>query len=125
MKFLGKEDTTTSYARGVRAEDIAAEFLAQKKYKILERRYKTRFGEIDLIAQKKNLVCFVEVKARNSEEDALFSVTPRSRKRIENAALLYLSEHPEFTSSDMRFDVIAISKDFRVLHLDNAWEAYS
>lgn len=125
MKFSGKDAGITSYALGVKAEDIAADFLIKKKYKILERRYKTKFGEVDLIAQQKSMICFVEVKARNSEEEALLSVTPRCRKRVENAALLYLSEHPEFSSYDLRFDVVAISRDFHVLHLDNAWEAYS
>ncbi len=117
----------TNYSRGVWAEEQAATYLEGQGYKILRSRYKTKFGEIDLITQKGELICFVEVKVRESEAQALESITKRARKRIENSALFFLSENPEFMSVDMRFDVIAIYKSghmegFNITHLDNAWE---
>lgn len=119
----------TNYARGVRAEEEAAQYLERQGYKTLHQRYKTKFGEIDLIVQKDNLLCFVEVKMRRNIAEALESITPRVQKRIENTALFFLSEHPDYMNCDMRFDVIAMSysKDGQldITHLDNAWEARS
>ncbi len=117
----------TNYSRGVMAEGKASSFLEGNKFNILKKRYKTKFGEIDIIAEKGNVLCFVEVKMRGTITEALESVTPRSQKRIENSALLFLSENLEYTDYDMRFDVIAITKgvngDFSITYLDNAWEA--
>ena len=70
----------TSYARGVRAEEAAAQYLGQRGYEILCKRYKTKFGEIDLIVQKDNIICFVEVKMRGDIAQALESVTSRIQK---------------------------------------------
>lgn len=117
--------TQTSYERGVWAEGMAALFLMGKGYKILRRRYKTRYGEIDLIVRKGGILCFVEVKARSSEEAALSVIDARGRRRIENAALHFISENQEFSESVMRFDVVAVIPPLRVVHLDNAWEACS
>ncbi len=123
------EKLQTNHARGVLAESYAKAFLEKSGYKIIQQRYKTRYGEIDFIVTQKNLLCFVEVKSRKSIEEALSSILPRSRQRIENAALFFLSEYPDYASYDMRFDVVAISEDgsgqFQVTHLDNAWEAGS
>ena len=115
----------TSYARGVRAEEEARRYLEHKGFDILQTRYKTKFGEIDLITKKDNLLCFVEVKVRKNKIDAFDSVTPRTRRRIENAALFFLSVYPDYMDCDMRFDVVAIAPSFGITHLDNAWEAGS
>ena len=122
--FAGKEEET-SYSKGVAAETKAAEYLQGQGYDILETRYKTKFGEIDLIAKKDNLICFIEVKVRKNKSDALESVTSRVQQRIENAALFYISEHPEDVACDMRFDVIIMAGDGTISHLDNAWQARS
>jgi len=116
----------TSYSKGVLAEDLAAKQLMRGGYKLLKQRYKTKFGEIDIIAQKKNLIIFVEVKAHRCVSDSLYAVTPKARKRIEQSALWFLSENPDYVSYDMRFDVIAFEGDLRDgsiygEHLDNAW----
>ncbi|PCK00578.1 MAG: YraN family protein [Zetaproteobacteria bacterium] len=119
----------TSHARGVRAEEAAAQYLRQRGYEILCKRYKTKFGEIDLIVQKDNIICFVEVKMRGDIAQALESVTSRIQKRIENSALYFLSENPDYMNCDMRFDVIAMvcsqQGELRITYLDNAWEARS
>lgn len=109
-----------SYDRGLRAENVAALWLQLKGYKILERRYKTPVGEIDLIIKKGNLVSFVEVKARATKTGALESLTPAMRQRIERAALHYISQHGG--NCDMRFDLVTVVPPFFIHHLDNAWQ---
>lgn len=121
---IGK-GTKTSYDVGVGAEKTACDFLIAKGYKILFQRYKTKFGEIDIIAQKNKVICFVEVKIRKTAHEALESVTPRSQKRIQNTALFFLSQYPQYEFFDLRFDVIVMTSPFDILHLDNAWEASS
>lgn len=113
----------TNYAKGVAAENQAEDYLKAQGYEILRSRYKTKYGEIDLIARANDLICFVEVKVRAKKVDALEAVTPRTRKRIQNAALFFISENPELNDYAMRFDVITISGDGSISHLDNAWEA--
>lgn len=123
MAILKSEET--NYSKGVRAENIAADYLQRKDFGILETRYKTKYGEIDIIAKKDDMICFVEVKVRKNKADALESVTTRAQQRIENAALYFLSENPDYVACDMRFDVITISGDANISHLDNAWLARS
>ena len=110
-----------TYDRGLKAESMAALWLRLKGYKILARRYKTKVGEIDLIARKANIICFVEVKARATKEQALESITPAMRQRIERAALYYVS-HNNVTNCDLRFDLVTVTPPFLIHHLDNAWQ---
>ncbi len=116
---------TTNYAKGVAAEQKAADYLRARGCDILQSRYKTKFGEVDIIAKHDDVVCFVEVKVRGTHADALESITARARKRIQNAALFFISENPELNDHAMRFDVITISGDGSISHLDNAWQACS
>ncbi len=121
--MFSKDRSATNHAIGLQAEDMAAEYLADQGYKIIERRYKTKYGEIDLIVEKNDILCFVEVKTRQTLEDALACVDLRTRRRIEQSALFFISQTPEIVDKSMRFDVIAIAKPFKITHLDNAWEA--
>jgi len=115
-----------TYDKGVEAEKSAANWLRLKGYKILETRYKTKFGEIDLIISKNNLIAFVEVKARADKGTALESITPKMQKRITQAAMYYISQN-DVQDYDLRFDVVTVSPSFlgmsTIEHLDNAWEA--
>jgi putative endonuclease len=120
-----KNDDMTNYARGVKAENLAVDYLKNYGYEILKTRYKTKFGEIDIIAKHEDCLCFIEVKMRGSERDALESVTPRIKKRIENSALFFLSENAAYNDFGMRFDVIAVTPPFHIRHLDNAWQTRS
>lgn len=109
-----------TYDWGLKAEKMAAGYLKLKGYKILQERYKTPYGEIDLIAQKKNMIAFIEVKARKTNRDALESITPKMKKRIADAALYYISQN-QTDDMDLRFDLITVTPPFSVHHLDNAW----
>ncbi len=114
-----------SYRTGLFAEWVAAYFLRLKGYRILAQRYKTPGGEIDLIVRKGRVLIMVEVKARRKIGEALEAITPKNRARVEKATRYFLSEHPEFSNFNIRFDAIAFAPPFHVHHLDNAWEARS
>ncbi len=113
----------TSYQRGIAAEAAAKAFLEKAKYTIIAERYRNAGGEIDLIASQKNLLIFVEVKARKSEEDGLYAITPHQQKRILRAAEGFLAQHPEYSDYDMRFDAVIIPASGLPSHLEYAFMA--
>lgn len=94
--------------RGHAAEYWAALYLLLKGYRILAIRYRTRLGEIDLIARKKDLVAIVEVKARTSGEGAMDAVGFHSQQRIRAAADLWLARRKDAARFSLRFDIIAV-----------------
>jgi putative endonuclease len=75
-----------AFRTGVSAEAQAAALLIAKGYRILARRFRTPHGEIDIVARRRNLLAFVEVKARETLDDAAYAVTPRQQARIIAAA---------------------------------------
>lgn len=90
-------------------EGLAARFLESKGYRILERNYRTRFGEIDLIARDGDTLVFVEVRMRARPDPAapIETVTPDKQRRVARVARVYLATHPRL-DCDCRFDVIGI-----------------
>ena len=115
-----------AYKSGVIAEYVAAMYLVFKGYRPLKLRYKTKSGEIDLIVLRGRSLVFVEVKNRKSIREAHEAVLPRGRRRIEKAAMMFLSENPQYQNYDLRFDVVGLVFRKRILpihieHLDNAW----
>ena len=93
---------------GAWGEALAAEYLRKKRYKILAAGYRSRFGEIDLIAEDRKFLVFVEVKLRKSADfaKAMEYVDRRKQDRIRTTASMYLSQNP--TRLQPRFDVIEI-----------------
>jgi putative endonuclease len=112
-----------AFRTGISAESRAAAFLMAKGYRILARRFRTPYGEIDLVAKKRNLVAFVEVKARASLDDAAYAVTPRQQARIIDAAQAWLVAHPEHAEFDLRFDAVLIAPRRLPRHLLAAFDA--
>ncbi|NKC50060.1 YraN family protein [Ochrobactrum cytisi] len=102
-----REKKRTAFFRGHSAERFAAMVLLLKGFRIVARRYRTRLGEIDLIARRGNLILIVEVKARSSLEAAHLAVT-RAMRRIEAAADLWLQRQPDHARLSLRFDLIAL-----------------
>ena len=94
--------------RGWTAEYIAAIFLMLKGYRILALRYKTKLGEIDIIARKGDLAIFVEVKARADEVGAVDAVSYASQKRIRAASDLWLARRRDYAQLSQRYDIVAI-----------------
>ena len=111
---------------GRRSERFAALFLACKFYRVIGRRVKTRAGELDLIAMSPcGVLCFVEVKARGLENDAVEAVTVRQRQRIARAAELYLGARPSLRHKGVRFDAILVTPRHWPIHLKDAWRPES
>jgi putative endonuclease len=88
-------------------EEKAVDFLKLKGYRILERNFSTRWGEIDIIAKDRRFICFIEVKARNLNHlvGGLEAVDSFKQKRIIKTARIYLSKIKE---NYFRFDVLEI-----------------
>src|SRR5690554_5714671 len=93
-----------AFRTGLSAESRAAAFLIAKGYRIAARRFRTPVGEIDIVARRRNLLVFVEVKARMSLDAAAEAVTDRGRRRVAAAAEAWLARHPDDAMRDMRFD---------------------
>ena len=121
MVLLAKTKKQKSYYKGLLAEEMAELLLRVKGYKILERRFKTPIGEIDLICKKKNLLVIVEVKERKTINEALQAVSENAKGRIAHAASYYRAAHPKHENDTIRFDLIAVHMPFLVKHLLNAW----
>ncbi|MFN7027706.1 MAG: YraN family protein [Pseudorhizobium sp.] len=81
--------------RGPFAEYLAAAFLLAKGYRIIAIRFRTKAGEVDLIARKGDLAVFVEVKARVGEREALDAVSATAQKRIRAASDVWLAKPPD------------------------------
>ena len=93
-------------------EDAAVEFLKKKKYKIIERNYKNRIGEIDIIAKTKTDLVFIEVKTRSSDKfgTPAEAVTYYKKQKIVNTAKYYLLKNP--TELNISFDVVEVYGKF-------------
>ena len=119
----GTKHRRKAYSLGLSAETYAAWYLRLTGWRILKQRYKTKAGEIDLIAKRRKTVVFVEVKARRSREAALDAVTPASQKRIVRAAKIFVAEHPKAGFFTLRFDVIIVRPWALPERIVNAFEA--
>lgn len=117
----GKKARTDGY----KAETAAVLFLRLKGYKILERNFKpprgTGAGEIDVIAEKRGVVAFIEVKYRATPSDAAEAVNSRVQARRIKGAQYYLATRPELADREMRFDVILVSPKHLPEHIQNAF----
>ena len=110
-------------------ESLAAQYLQKKRYKILAVNFRCRMGEIDLIAENKRCLVFVEVKLRKSPNfaEAREFVDLRKQERLKTTASLYLSQHD--VSKPARFDVIEIyapdgmeTNHPKIIHLEDAFQ---
>lgn len=107
---------------GISAESRAALFLVAKGFRILARRWRTSLGEIDIVARRRQLLVFAEVKARASLDEAAESIDERQRRRIAAAAEVWLAANPDKTIHDVRFDAILVSPGKIPRHIPAAFE---
>lgn len=119
--MIRKSKKQKAYEKGLLAEEIAAVYLRLKGFRILEQRFKTPLGEIDIIAKKKGLLVIVEVKERPTLDEALSCVTLSAQGRIRRACDYYRASHPIHEKDTIRFDLIAVRMPFLIRHLQNAW----
>ena len=115
-------DRRKAEKRGRRGEYLAAAALMIKGYSILELRYKTPMGEVDIIARRGKLIAFIEVKARRSIDEAVGAITHNARNRICSAGAGYLSRSG-LEGFDQRYDVIAVMPRRWPVHIRDAWRA--
>jgi putative endonuclease len=109
--------------RGHRGEFLAALALMLKGYRIVARRYRTKLGEIDLIARRGDLVLIVEVKTRPTLLSAMEAIAFQSERRIEAAADLWLARQPDYGRLSVRFDMVAVLPRRWPVHVENAFLA--
>jgi putative endonuclease len=130
------------YLKGLSAEAFAASVLKLKGYTILEKRFKTPYGEIDLICKKnienknienilsnntETLIIACEIKYRKAYEDAVYSITHKQQQRIIQAFEYWLQKNLHNQSDQnnhytLRLDAFVIYK-YGFKHLENAWQA--
>jgi putative endonuclease len=110
-----------AYRRGHHGETLAALALIMKGYRILARRYRTKLGEIDLIARRGDLILIVEVKARRSLVEAMEAIARESERRIEGAADLWLARQPDYGRLSVRFDMVAVLPWRWPVHVENVF----
>jgi putative endonuclease len=111
---------------GKRAEELAVRHLRRRGYKIVARNYRTKAGEIDIIAREGRTLVFIEVKGRQSMRygSAKAAVTPRKQQQVSKVALWYLKETNQMATK-ARFDVVAITRkdgDDRIEIVRNAFQ---
>ena len=113
-------------AFGSWGEQRAAAYLAEQGFKILKLNFRLgQVGEIDIVAEDKNTLVFVEVKTQSSDTmgDALLWVTPKKQRQIGRVAQAYLAFN-KITNRDCRFDVVNVSRrehDVEIKHIPNAF----
>ena len=97
---------------GKKGEKAAESYLKKQGYRILKKNYRTKVGEIDLIAEHKNVLVFIEVKSRTDAalEHPFMAVTPRKQKKIAQTASCFLVEN-KVGDREIRFDVVSILPD--------------
>ena len=112
-----------AYRKGHRGELVASLALLFKGYRIVARRFRTKAGEIDLIARRGDLVLVVEVKARPTLLQAMEAITVTAERRIESAADIWLSRQADHARLSVRFDMIAVLPRRWPVHVPNIFQA--
>ena len=108
-----------AYRRGNRGEWLAALALILKGYRIVARRYRTKLGEIGVIARRVDLELIVEVKVRATLIEAIAAIARQSERRIEAATDLWLSRQPDHGRLSIRFDMVAVLPRRWPVHVEN------
>lgn len=111
----------SNYSNGIKAEFKARLFLRLKGYKIIASRFRTKLGEIDIIAKKQNTLAIVEVKSRKTLLQASDAITPRQRHRLYRATQVFLYLYPAYNRMNIRFDAVLIVPKKFPKHYKNAW----
>lgn len=111
---------------GRRAENLACLYLRLKGYRILERRFKVRDGEVDIIARKGNVIAMVEVKQRASAAAAELSVSYENQTRLMDAAEIYINRDRHLSGVDfeLRYDFLYVIGRWKIRHITNAFQGY-
>jgi putative endonuclease len=117
----GGEKRRRAVRRGRKGEFLAMLLLRLKGYRILARDFRVPMGEIDIVACRRDVLIFVEVKSRDSADAAIEAVTPWQQQRIARAAAAFVGRHPRYQYHALRFDAIIVSPRRWPQHMISAW----
>jgi putative endonuclease len=106
-------------SKGLLWEENVLRFLEGENYKILTKRFRIKGAEIDLIALRDSTVIFIEVKYRKNFDDFEGIVDAKKFQRIFMASEIFLSKNPDLKNFQIRFDIIFVSKDSALHHIEN------
>lgn len=117
----------TTLETGGEGEDLAESFLKSEGFRIVERNFRCKGGEVDLIVWRKEEIHFVEVKARGSKAfgDPLESIGEAKQRRISQAAQIFLLKNPVFDKHQKNFSVITVNSSVtppQIEFIPNAFE---
>lgn len=119
------QDKISTHQKGLTGEEKACNYLLSQNYKIVERNFRQRDGEIDIIAEKDDFLVFCEVKTlpNGTLETLAHELNLKKQKKIIKTSKIYLKKHREYNNKYIRFDVLAV--DIPVLdpvyHIQNAF----
>lgn len=122
LKAVPHPERQAAFRVGISAESRATAFLIAKGFRILARRWRSPLGEIDIVARRRQLLVFAEVKARASLDEAAESINARQRRRIAAAAEIWLAANPDDMIRDIRFDAILVAPGKIPRHIPAAFE---
>jgi len=110
---------------GKKGEEIALSYLKSKKYKVIEKNLRSRFGEIDIIANDHGTLVFIEVKTRTSEAfgTPIQGINEKKQNRLRQLAIRYIAEKV-LIEPEVRFDVLGIlqiNNETKIEHISNAF----
>ena len=123
LPLAPRPERQVAFALGLSAESRAAAYLIAKGYRIVARRWRSPVGEIDIVARRRGVLVFVEVKARERLDDAAEAVIERQQRRIIAAAQAWLVHHPDDVNSAIRFDVVLVAPKSLPRHIQGAFDA--
>ncbi len=111
---------------GAHYEEAAAAYLEKCGYKILQRNYRNRYGELDIIAQKDGILVYAEVKYRSNKKcgDPVEAVDRRKQMQICRVAACHYAKYGAEQNKACRFDVIGVYGDETIKHIENAFQFY-
>lgn len=121
LHFNGATPATTTNERGNNGEERAALFLMRAGYRIVERNFRSKLGELDIVARDGGVLVFVEVRSRGGDlhGNAVEMVNIHKQRKVTRVAWSYIARRrPSFSSA--RFDVIGITGD-DLVHIKDAW----
>jgi putative endonuclease len=109
-------------AKGKAGEDKAARLLEEAGFRIIQRNFCSKVGEVDIIAEDHGILVFVEVKSWSTYgfENLEYAINKKKQKKIVQTAKIFLENYREYSSNQVRFDVVFIGPDF-VRHLASAF----
>lgn len=118
-----RPERVAAFGLGISAESRAAAYLVAKGFRILSRRWKSPLGELDIVARRRKLLIFVEVKARATLNAAAEAIDVRTQRRIVSAAEAWLATYPQPNVTDMRFDAMLVAPGKIPRHIQGAFES--